>query len=800
MNKIVLDIFANIFDYYPDEKFINIFLVDGTTNINVNTICDHNLLKLSIVYSFVWKEIYNTYPTKKDFMDFIKQHNYKYDSIINIDKTILEQILNSFMHIRLGVTKNINLELVFKKFEAMINNLKSHNFITSFIRSKLRYRFLSRLDFYDDIEDINANLVSTVIKIMKSQKICTINITKNYNFISESTFDDYDNPIIFTDMDNKYMTDYEKIQYILYKDYHFCLKLINNVAVYVLDKSISQDTLKTIISAYENTQDIHVVLLNYSCDWHDDLFTFSDIPIEIFQMLPSLCEYHITISNDVYPICKSLAVNRDKSIYNLRTPINESLNKENSYHNYYDKYIINSVELIPENAHNYPLESYIIYDSYSQYSYIQEQYVKDKNKINILVKNTSLHQSTSEIKSRYQDTSNMLIDFQDNNIFYDFIIVNSEEDITTYFKHMMNGSILIKIGKSVYIKHMINGILVADINEVFTIIDKLNASDDGRLQIEFLKRGSKKMGYIMDMELVESLWKLHIKNNCPVRNNNPRTGILMYIHFAMIYFIKHLDKIVGLNKDLNKEKRLEEKECEKECPNVVILVDNRPNYLSILSILFSLCNLNVTWKCKIFTSKKGLVYYEKWLGDIAEIVHSPILDVKKFHIDIYNKLLMDVNFWKSLESYDKCLIIQDDGVLLRKGLERFMKYDYIGAPWVDAPDNKYLKDHVNSDLVGNGGLSFRTVSLMKKIVAEFKKEKKNLFYKNLNNIPEDVYFVKFLKKIGANLPLQNEATIFSSEQIINNNSIGFHKVWCYHNPNDIKNFFKNILSTLEKPI
>lgn len=791
INKPLFDIFANLFDYYPTQEFINKFIVDGT-GINISAICEHPFMKLSIAYAFVWKNLFKTYPTKKDFMDFIKQFNYTPETSVTIDKTILEQVLNSFMHIRIGLGKSINLDDIFKKFMTMTNEIKSRFYVESFIRAKLRYRFLSRSDLYDDVEDVNTNLISTTIKIMRMHKKCTMPVYKNYNAISQSTFDDYDNPINFSELDIRYMSDHEKIQFIMYKDYHFCLKLLNNASIYIADKDISDEVVKTIVSAYESALDKHVVLLNYSCEWHDDVFTYPNIPGDLYNMLPCICEHHITISHDLYPNYKSLAITRENSIYSLRAPINKN-DLEYSNHIFYDKYIINSVELVPENGHKYPLEPYIIYDASCDSSCNNNKNKEDE--INILVNDKEL---ADTIQSKYKDSNilvhNDILDNTKNNniIFYDFVIINSTEETGLYLNYMMQGSILIKLDKTVYIKHMVNGILVSSVDEIYTNIDKLITTDDGKFQKDLLIRGSKIIRYVINSELVESLWKIHIKNSCPIRSNNPRNGNLLYITFAMIYFVKHIDKIIDLNKRINLP--------AENSSNIVILVDNRPNYLSVLSTLFSMCNLNATWKCRIYTSKNGLKYYEKWLGTIAEIVHSPILDIKKFHIDVYNKLLMDINFWNSLNGYEKCLIIQDDGVLLRKGIERFMKYDYVGAPWIDVPDNQYLKDHVNSELVGNGGLSFRSISAMKRITNEFHKEKKSLFYKNINNIPEDVYFVKHLKKINANMPSMQEALIFSSEEIMHNDSIGFHKIWTYHEPERVKMFFKNLLSTLEKPI
>jgi len=66
-----------------------------------------------------------------------------------------------------------------------------------------------------------------------------------------------------------------------------------------------------------------------------------------------------------------------------------------------------------------------------------------------------------------------------------------------------------------------------------------------------------------------------------------------------------------------------------------------------------------------------------------------------------------------------------------------------------------------------------------------------LFYHNLCLMPEDVYFVKHLKKIeGVTLPTQEVASKFSSEEILNEDSIGFHKVWSYHKVEDILRYFR----------
>jgi hypothetical protein len=78
------------------------------------------------------------------------------------------------------------------------------------------------------------------------------------------------------------------------------------------------------------------------------------------------------------------------------------------------------------------------------------------------------------------------------------------------------------------------------------------------------------------------------------------------------------------------------------------------------------------------------------------------------NIDEYSKFML-----YDLASYiktDYAMIVQYDGYVLRpnKWLDKFLEYDYIGAPW---PKNV----HFNGDLnirVGNGGFTLRSKKLM----------------------------------------------------------------------------------------
>lgn len=288
-------------------------------------------------------------------------------------------------------------------------------------------------------------------------------------------------------------------------------------------------------------------------------------------------------------------------------------------------------------------------------------------------------------------------------------------------------------------------------------------------------------------DFIEAMWGAHMIHKCPIKSQDVRHGILLYNQWVTRCFL-------GPVPDYNNARSSE----SGVVSNAVVLIDNRPNIMSVVSVMLAMRNLDRNkWKFHVFTSAKAMEFYQQWLGYLGcAIVHDDSLDIIHFDIDIYNSIMTDAHLWNYLADggFKKCLIIQDDGVLFRPGMERFLEYDYIGAPWVDCPENSYIKNNVNRDLVGNGGFSLRTVSMMKDITTKYEKEKRQLFHKNMCNIPEDVYFCKYVKETpGSVMPSHDVASLFSSEEILNDQCIGMHKIWAYHHPLTVKNWLTKIL-------
>lgn len=139
----------------------------------------------------------------------------------------------------------------------------------------------------------------------------------------------------------------------------------------------------------------------------------------------------------------------------------------------------------------------------------------------------------------------------------------------------------------------------------------------------------------------------------------------------------------------------------------------------------------------------------------------------------YNRLLGSPEFWESIK-YEKVLVFQHDSELLRKGIEDFLKYDYVGAPW------KFQENG------GNGGLSIRSVEVMREITKKFP------YHEGLGY--EDVYFSNHIEKVGGNLAPREVCSEFSCETIFKLGTLGAHAIDKYFTKEQceqIRNQYKN---------
>jgi hypothetical protein len=227
--------------------------------------------------------------------------------------------------------------------------------------------------------------------------------------------------------------------------------------------------------------------------------------------------------------------------------------------------------------------------------------------------------------------------------------------------------------------------------------------------------------------------------------------------------------------------------------NSVVVVDSRCNVFSLASVLVALDNLGPAWRVQAFCSAAGAAYTERLLrpllrcgGVPLEVLALPELEEAPFGIDQYNALLKSEAFWHRVRG-ERCLLVQDDGLLVRPGLEAsgLLDYDYVGAPWVAAAQEELTR--LAGGTVGNGGLSVRNPALMARLCRSREAEGRRLFFlRNLLPLPEDVFFAGGISA-HSRCP-EEEARRFSCEQWMPSTGadgyrpLGWHKPWAYHAP------------------
>ena len=290
-----------------------------------------------------------------------------------------------------------------------------------------------------------------------------------------------------------------------------------------------------------------------------------------------------------------------------------------------------------------------------------------------------------------------------------------------------------------------------------------------------------------DTSIAKSLFALHLKHDSPFATANKSTtnnALYAWDRITRLY-LKVKDRCAPRNTP------------PPSPAHTLVLVDNRANIFSVMAIMITLANLKPdVWDTHVVTRAAHVDWYKQRLP-FAHVSTDPRLEDEPFHIETYNVVLKDNAFWKQFIKYKRVLIVQDDGMIVRKGLEqKFIQYDYVGAPWIHNDMNQELILMNKGLLVGNGGLSLRNPTVMADICARFGKEAKKLFNDQLQPIPEDVFFSHCIAvKLGGKVatPSNYEASHFAIEQVYTARALGFHKFWNYMPLNVVEAFFDEVL-------
>jgi hypothetical protein len=195
-------------------------------------------------------------------------------------------------------------------------------------------------------------------------------------------------------------------------------------------------------------------------------------------------------------------------------------------------------------------------------------------------------------------------------------------------------------------------------------------------------------------------------------------------------------------------------------------------------------NLPNNWKVVIFPSAENKTEVEEFLQKLSagekERVSMKDIGLTSMDKDSYNKLMMSRKLLDAIDT-EVFLVVQTDSLICQEGknlIEKFMKYDYVGAPWKDR------------DALGNGGFSLRRKSKMLEILEKCPTLNHN----------EDGFFSGGCDGAKPFMPTPKEAEEFSIETIYNKargkSFFGIHKPW-YHLPGEMDDLDRMCLGAKE---
>jgi hypothetical protein len=195
------------------------------------------------------------------------------------------------------------------------------------------------------------------------------------------------------------------------------------------------------------------------------------------------------------------------------------------------------------------------------------------------------------------------------------------------------------------------------------------------------------------------------------------------------------------------------------------------------------------WGLEIFAGPDNWDYLKKLTRDWGAVRFHD-LKTESLSSTQYNSLKKSADTWRILNS-ETLLWIELDCLLVQQGIDDFLEWDYVGAPWhpevAISPNCR----------VGNGGLSLRKRSAMLRIAEDSKNNpapnpSPSVIY------TEDMYFCinmqlcNQLQPGAFKIPDVETASQFSVESIYKPSPIGLHKTWGYLSAKLVESLFEQI--------
>lgn len=191
-----------------------------------------------------------------------------------------------------------------------------------------------------------------------------------------------------------------------------------------------------------------------------------------------------------------------------------------------------------------------------------------------------------------------------------------------------------------------------------------------------------------------------------------------------------------------------------ENTRAAVIVETRPDFFLPKVIRNVMYFLGAGWNLHVLTSSQNRDFVLRALPGWD--VHVDILDLPGYWFprERYNQLLLMPSFWELFRE-EKILVFQTDALLAGPGIDDFLDYDLVGAPFRSF-DANYL---------ANGGLSLRNRQAMLDCLARTRPAE---------NEWEDAFFSDGVRALGGKMPDVHEASRFSVESIYTTHPVGVH--------------------------
>ncbi len=220
---------------------------------------------------------------------------------------------------------------------------------------------------------------------------------------------------------------------------------------------------------------------------------------------------------------------------------------------------------------------------------------------------------------------------------------------------------------------------------------------------------------------------------------------------------------------------------DSKSKNKTLIVESRWNESVEYSIKNTIQKMGDGWGHIIVCTNQNFNHIVKLKDNISQEIEVINLEEFKINRNSYNNLLYELTFWEKIKC-EKVLIYQSDTFIFKKFDNSFLDWDYIGSPWGPSKHSRVLFENcknMNTPIyLGNGGLSLRTVSAMKKILNQQSKNKESIKFNktDCDYLWEDAFFSYYIN-ISEEFKLSpvEVAKKFSFEHIYFDDTFGCHQ-------------------------